>query len=146
MKRRLFVRKLAITLSSIAGAIIGIVFFRQFSHKRAGSVKQVRLGELSDFPVDTYTFIEEHNIFVYRDHESVKAVSAVCTHLGCTVQRTTDGFECPCHGSYYANDGSVISGPAPTDLVWYKMSRLPDGRLMVDLDAVTGPDDKLIFT
>jgi Rieske Fe-S protein len=136
---------MALTLSAIAGAIVGISFFRQFSYKRTGAGKQVRLGALSDFPVDTYTFIEEHNIFVYRDHESVKAVSAVCTHLGCTVQRTTGGFECPCHGSSYADDGSVVSGPAPTDLAWYKMHRTNDGKLMVDLDAVTGPDDKLIF-
>ena len=44
----------------------------------------------------------------------VHEVSAACTHKGCTVtwnnaERTWD---CPCHGSLFAADGSVIHGPA----------------------------------
>lgn len=40
---------------------------------------------------------------------------AVCTHLGCLPPwtRQTDRFECPCHGSKFARDGSYIEGPAP---------------------------------
>jgi cytochrome b6-f complex iron-sulfur subunit len=41
-------------------------------------------------------------------------ISAVCTHLGCTVDWNpeTDRFECPCHGSRYDNVGRVTQGPA----------------------------------
>ncbi|MEV0647390.1 FAD-dependent oxidoreductase [Phytomonospora sp. NPDC050363] len=52
---------------------------------------------------------------VYRDDDgSLHAVSAICTHLGCTVafndaERT---WECPCHGSRFATDGTVLQGPA----------------------------------
>lgn len=142
VKRRAFIRKLALGLSSVAGALAGISIFRQFSHRKGGAGKRFRIGNIADFPVDTYTFLEEHQVYIYRDHESVKAVSAVCTHLGCTVQRTAEGFECPCHGSCFADDGSVVSGPAPTSLAWYRMERAPDGKLVVDLDRITDANEK----
>ncbi|MCZ4492771.1 MAG: puuB 4, partial [Conexibacter sp.] len=42
------------------------------------------------------------------------AVSPVCTHLGCQVNfnRAERSWDCPCHGSRYAVDGSVLQGPA----------------------------------
>lgn len=41
-----------------------------------------------------------------------------CTHLGCTFpwNPVDQQFQCPCHGSLYAPDGSVIRGPAPLPL------------------------------
>jgi Rieske Fe-S protein len=52
---------------------------------------------------------------VYRDDAgNVHAVSARCTHLGCIVSfnDAETAWECPCHGSRFAVDGSVIQGPA----------------------------------
>ncbi len=52
---------------------------------------------------------------VYRAQDgTVHAVSARCIHLGCLV-RFNDAehtWECPCHGSRFAVDGSVFQGPA----------------------------------
>jgi len=41
-----------------------------------------------------------------------------CTHLGCTFpwNETDQQFQCPCHGSRYSSDGSVVRGPAPLPL------------------------------
>ena len=41
-----------------------------------------------------------------------------CTHLGCTFpwNPSDQQFQCPCHGSLYAPDGSVVRGPAPLPL------------------------------
>lgn len=56
---------------------------------------------------------------VYRDDEGeLHAVSATCTHMGCTVafndaERTWD---CPCHGSRFDVDGTVLDGPANSPL------------------------------
>ncbi len=146
MERRSFVRKISVTMASIAGVILSLTFIRQFSHKKAGSTRRIKLGRLSDFPVDTYTFIEEAKVFVYRDHESIQAVSAICTHLGCTILRTMDGFECPCHGSCYTDEGAVLSGPAPRSLSWYKVEKTPDEMILVDLDAVTDPEERLYIS
>lgn len=58
-------------------------------------------------------------IAVYRDYDnSLKAFSAVCPHLGCIVQWNTNekSFDCPCHGSRFAADGTVMNGPAVSNL------------------------------
>jgi glycine/D-amino acid oxidase-like deaminating enzyme/nitrite reductase/ring-hydroxylating ferredoxin subunit len=58
-------------------------------------------------------------VAAFRDDDgTVRAVSAVCTHLGCLVafnpaERTWD---CPCHGSRFSTDGAVLEGPAVDDL------------------------------
>jgi glycine/D-amino acid oxidase-like deaminating enzyme/nitrite reductase/ring-hydroxylating ferredoxin subunit len=52
---------------------------------------------------------------VYRDEAgTLQALSARCTHLGCIVRfNDAEGaWECPCHGSRFDVDGSVIQGPA----------------------------------
>jgi quinol---cytochrome c reductase iron-sulfur subunit, bacillus type len=46
--------------------------------------------------------------------DGVEALSAVCPHLGCEVPwNAAEGkFMCPCHGSQFAPDGSLLHGPA----------------------------------
>lgn len=62
------------------------------------------------------------NVAVFRDAEGVYAISTVCTHLGCIVKSGADGFDCPCHGSVFAKDGTVRKGPAPKALPWLKVT------------------------
>ena len=47
-----------------------------------------------------------------------KGFSAICTHMGCTVDQVADGtIDCPCHGSKYSvTDAHVVHGPAPKPL------------------------------
>ncbi|MEO1620339.1 MAG: ubiquinol-cytochrome c reductase iron-sulfur subunit [Cyanobacteria bacterium J06632_3] len=47
------------------------------------------------------------------------ALSAKCTHTGCTVAWQEDLFACPCHGSKFNPDGSVVTGPASSPLAQY---------------------------
>ncbi|WP_313693095.1 FAD-dependent oxidoreductase [Halorarum halobium] len=52
------------------------------------------------------------------DDGDLRAVSAVCPHMGCLVS-WNDGegtWDCPCHGSRFEADGRVIDGPAVADL------------------------------
>ena len=56
---------------------------------------------------------------VSRDDDGrLRAVSAVCTHLGCVVawNPAERSWDCPCHGSRFGADGTVIQGPAVEDL------------------------------
>jgi len=50
---------------------------------------------------------------------SVIAVSRQCTHAGCTLALPAAGssdLSCPCHGSLFSLDGTVLRGPAVTSL------------------------------
>jgi Rieske Fe-S protein len=66
--------------------------------------------------------IGSHNgqpVAVYKTADGVVgAVSAVCTHFGCTVgfNAADQTWDCPCHGSRYDLEGHVIRGPADRDL------------------------------
>ena len=110
----------------------------------------VKLGQPHDFP-DGMKFLPDQRLFVFREGNVFHAISAVCTHLGCTVRaealpqvetrsvegsplRITHRFLCPCHGSRYTGDGENVAGPAPKPLAWYPLSIAPDdGQLVVDL-------------
>ena len=53
-----------------------------------------------------------------RDDGELVALSARCTHLGCIVgwNAADRAWECPCHGSRFAADGTLVQGPATNDL------------------------------
>jgi Rieske Fe-S protein len=51
--------------------------------------------------------------------DEVGAISAVCSHLGCTVLPATPNLECPCHGSTFDTTGKFLQGPANANLLRY---------------------------
>ena len=74
-----------------------------------------------------------------REGGEVRAVSLVCTHLGCIVKPDEKGFHCPCHGSRFRPDGSVEKGPAPKALPWLAVSASDGDALIVDEGKVVPP-------
>ncbi len=106
-----------------------------------------KIGDPADFPIGPPTFLADEKIYVFRDHEKGFSVaSAVCTHLGCTVAhfQNDQRFHCPCHGSVFAADGSVVHGPAPRALNWFEVTLSRDGQLRVDKDKTVPPNYRLM--
>ncbi len=101
------------------------------------------IGPASAFPPESVTFLDDRRLFVVNSADGFYAISAVCTHLGCTVKRSATGFDCPCHGSRFDANGRVIRGPAPAPLAWYGLSLSPRDELVVDLDRQVAPDFRL---
>jgi Rieske Fe-S protein len=64
--------------------------------------------------------------------ETYFALSARCTHEGCTVGATSPTLNCPCHGSRYNLNGTVVNGPAPSPLQSFAITKV-DNTLVVDL-------------
>ncbi len=64
-------------------------------------------------------YSEKGTAWVVKTAEGkVIAFSPICTHLDCAYHWDAgkSDFVCPCHGSEFAIDGTVLSGPAPRPL------------------------------
>jgi Rieske Fe-S protein len=68
-----------------------------------------------------FKFGNRPGIVVRTADGEVRAFSAVCTHLDCTVQYRPDTAQlwCPCHNGTYDLNGNVVSGPPPRPLERY---------------------------
>lgn len=91
-------------------------------------MKQLIIGRMknkqnnpSELAPDSGMVVDEGSkkVAVYKDAQgNVKKCSAVCTHLGCIVDWNNQAktWDCPCHGSRFNKDGSVLNGPAKKPL------------------------------
>jgi len=133
-------RRSFLSLASLASffAAIGVaaagVFRLPAPTVLPGPMRRTKVGQVEDLPVGSERLFPKENVFVFRDEEGIYAMSAVCTHLGCTVSRTGEGFACPCHGSRFGSAGDVLGGPAPRPLPQLEVTRAADGQLVVLAD------------
>lgn len=104
-----------------------------------------KAGRPENFPHGSVTFLEEERVFLVRQGNTFRCLSAICTHLGCTVNRTGQGYHCPCHGSVFDDQGSIKSGPAPRALEWFLVTLSKDSRLLVDKNQRVNPDKYLVL-
>lgn len=74
------------------------------------------------------------NFFLIRDATGIYAMTAVCTHMGCTVGAPVGAqITCPCHGSQYDLNGGNTLGPAIHPLVHFQVTEASAaGLLTVD--------------
>ena len=77
------------------------------------------LAQLKDIPVGGAVSAQINGkpvILVQPTAGTVVGLTAICTHQGCTVAPGKGQLDCPCHGSVFGLDGSVVQGPARTPL------------------------------
>ena len=77
------------------------------------------LGDASEIPVGGGAIYTAAKVVVTQPVSGqYKAFSAVCTHVGCIVNKVSNGtIDCPCHGSEFTiTNGAVVTGPAPSPL------------------------------
>jgi Rieske Fe-S protein len=102
------------TEAPIETLLNGIEVARQLATSKLGgifakSVEELEPGEAAIVDVGG------EKAAVYRDGAGMAhKVKAACTHMGCDVKWNTAerSWDCPCHGSRFRYDGSVIQGPA----------------------------------
>lgn len=135
-------------LASVAAAV-GTLLFAVLGMLRlpkaavlSSPSRKFRVSLPDSLPVGEAFVPAGRSVALFRDGEGVYAVSTVCTHLGCIVKPSTQGFECPCHGSRFAPDGAVVKGPAPRALPWVKVSGA-GGAYLVDEGASVPPGTKV---
>lgn len=159
--RRTFLASLGVgaTLVAVAGQMFA--YLRSLKpNVLYESPLRFKIGGIDQFG-EGARFLEDKRLFVFRQGKTFHAISATCTHLGCTVKMqklnqpkkvTTRGrqieehheFHCPCHGSKYYGDGTNYAGPAPRPLDYFKLEVSPDdGQLIVDMSERVGQDFRL---
>lgn len=100
------------------------------------SVNEVRLKEAINMPIGTalyFKFANKPALLIRLDENKWVSFSAVCTHLGCTVQYQHDQqrIYCACHGGVYdPQTGKNIAGPPPRPLSQFTV-RVEDDGLVV---------------
>jgi len=64
-------------------------------------------------------------IIVNAGNDKIVAFSSTCTHQGCTISYNPSikNFPCPCHGSVFSINGSVLNGPASKSLPQFSVTR-----------------------
>ena len=115
----------------------------------AGNERWIRVAKLDDLPQgkprrlqivgderDAFTLVRDQSlgaVWVLRQGADVKALSAVCPHLGCAIDLGADrkSFACPCHTSRFALDGAAEAGPSPRGMDPLA-ARVQDGWVEVD--------------
>ncbi len=84
-------------------------------------VVAAKTAELKPNSSKIFRFGSRPGLLIMNKDGSYRALSATCTHLGCTVQYRSDLREvwCACHNGLYDLNGRNISGPPPRPLEVY---------------------------
>lgn len=67
---------------------------------------------LSRLPFESAYLVKDKHVCILNEKNGIRVLSISCTHLGCLLNVENDKFICPCHGSMFDLDGSVLKGPA----------------------------------
>jgi len=83
-----------------------------------------------------FRFGSQPGILIRTPGGELKAFSAICTHLACTVEYRPDLSEiwCACHNGHYDLNGKNIAGPPPRPLEEYTVN-LRGGQIVVSKAA-----------
>lgn len=135
LTRRDFMRVLTRALVGLSGVMGLAGVMRYLSYESAAQRKEeFDLGPASEFSAGSASRVDEIPAIIWRTDDGFAGMSLECTHLGCTVEDTQNGLECPCHGSRYDPSGAVIRGPARDALRRLRAEVNADGRLIVYRD------------
>jgi len=140
MDRRTFLTALGlggVGFSALIAAVGNLLYLKPAVDYGPPTV--IRAGKPDEYKEGIKEVMEDQRVVIVRDKRGFAAISITCTHLGCPVRTSDAGFECPCHGSQYDNDGFVTGGPAPRPLDWYQVSIAPNGELEIDKSVNVPP-------
>lgn len=140
MNRRCFLRQAqAAALAGAAGlSSAGCLGFHYVTPTLRADRALIRLDQ---FGTDRYVLIDVPALplplYVYRhDDGSYTTVSTRCMHQGCQVEPVAGHLVCPCHGSEYGNEGTILKGPTRRPLERFR-TEIEDGHVVVHLGVMT---------
>ena len=160
-RRQFFTRALGITFGAFMG-LNGVAYLGFLWPRLSGGFgSDIDVGAVSDIQAEVIQsdgsilpkFVPEARAYIVPFSEAdlsrsqfgglpvaVGGLSALfqrCVHLGCRVPwcETSQGFECPCHGSKYNYAGEYEAGPAPRNLDRFEVTE-ENGRMIVKTGTI----------
>jgi cytochrome b6-f complex iron-sulfur subunit len=130
LPRREFLKLARAGFLYLSGALAlgGLLRFLDYDPNPAPKT-EFDLGPASNYPLDSRTFLSDPPAILLHTEGGFSALSLLCTHLGCTVEKDTQGFACPCHGSRFDQEGNVLHGPAEQPLRTLRVEMTEKGNL-----------------
>lgn len=112
------------TVSAILYPIIQFLIPPAVSEASQSNVVAAAAGELRQGTGKIFKFGSQPGLLIRTPTGELRAFSAVCTHLNCTVQYRADleHIWCACHDGHYDINGKNISGPPPRPLEQYEVN------------------------
>jgi Rieske Fe-S protein len=128
MNRRRFVNlflggSLLGTLGSLLYPVVRYLIPPHQAEAIAKKIAAAKVGELAPNSAKLLKFGSSPALLINTAEGQLRALSAVCTHLTCTVryESDTNTIYCPCHNGRFDVAGNVISGPPPRPLETYEI-------------------------
>ncbi|MFZ5820258.1 MAG: ubiquinol-cytochrome c reductase iron-sulfur subunit [Chloroflexota bacterium] len=119
----------------LSGALALGGLFRFLDYEPNSAPKtEFDLGSADQFPPNSRTLLPDLPAVLLHTESGFSALSLTCTHLGCTVEQTADGFACPCHASRFDAQGVVTHGPASQSLRKLRVEVTEAGNLVLHTD------------
>ncbi|PIU45741.1 MAG: plastoquinol--plastocyanin reductase [Ignavibacteriales bacterium CG07_land_8_20_14_0_80_59_12] len=108
-------------LAWITAVVYPILAYLKPPKQSEAKISSVKAGTLKDIPKDSGTIVRFGNkpaILIRTAQGKLRAFTATCTHLDCTVQYRKDMglIWCACHNGKYDLNGRNIAGPPPRPL------------------------------
>ena len=143
VSRRVFIRSGVAAAGACYAAALGYPIYKYLAAaaqkaEAESAVKELTLNDVDKLPAPSalmFKFGGRPALLIRHSADSWTALSAVCTHLGCTVQYSPekDQISCACHGGVYnAATGANISGPPPKPLTAYRVV-VNEGKAVISL-------------
>ena len=126
-KRNFLKAILSGSLAALAGSILyPIIAYMKPPKQGEVEISSVKAGKLSEIERDSGKIVKfgtKPVILLRTAKDELRAFSATCTHLDCTVQFRKDFglIWCACHNGKYDLNGRNVSGPPPRPLDEYRV-------------------------
>jgi len=106
------------TAASLLYPVIRFLVPPRQAEAAAKKVAAAKVGEIAPNTAKLFRFGSTPAILINTAEGQLRAFSAVCTHLTCTVnyEADTGTLFCPCHNGRFDLAGNVVSGPPPRPL------------------------------
>jgi len=123
------ITNILLTLAGLLG-LGGLVRFLSYEFDETQPT-DFDIGPAADYPRGSSTVLANIPAVIVHDEKGLRAISLVCTHLGCTAEEDSQGYACPCHGSRFDRNGTNVQGPAAKPLRKLRIEQTEAGTLRV---------------